>query len=145
MFDISFVADQPEHMEGGHQVLLGRTVLGGFSEEFLASLEVWSPSDYEAHWLDAATRLMRGEQRTGFWTSAFQFWWIMWRDGDLIYVREQILVGEGLSASFDPKDPYSHIGPRQTDHAVGETPSEWLLRIDDVAAFIARRGPHLPP
>ena len=88
MFDISFVGVEPELQDDGWYSLAGEVILGDYRESVLASLTVWSRSDYERQWIEAASQLVNGEERSAFFTSAFQFWWAMWRAVQLL-VRQQ--------------------------------------------------------
>ena len=143
MFDIEFIADEPEHLDEGEDAwvaLRGRTTLGDYQEEFYASIGYWSRADYERHWIEAARRFLDGADRTGFYTSAFQFWWVMWREGEAIYVREMLMVEDTLIAPLNPEDPYRQIGERDTlsedDHEVSES----RLELADIRDFVARRA-----
>ena len=69
-------------------------------------------ADYERHWIEAARRLLVGADRTGFFSSAFQFWWTMWRKGQDLFVHEQLIIEATLLEPFDPSDPYRQIGER---------------------------------
>ena len=142
MFDIEFIADEPEHVDEGEHAwvaLRGRTTLGDYQEEFLAPLGTWSRAEYQRQWIEAARRLLVGADRTGFFTSAWQFWWVMWRDGQAVYVHEQLMVEDTLIAPFDPADPYRQIGERYTISEDGDAVSEWRLEFADIEAFVARR------
>lgn len=79
MFDISFISEQPEIDDEGWVALLGRVTVGDETESFMASLEHWTREDYERQWQEAAQRLLDGEERTAFFTSAFGFWLVMWQ------------------------------------------------------------------
>jgi hypothetical protein len=145
MFDIEFIEDDPEMQEEGWYGLWGRTTMGKFSERFLASLSLWSRADYERQWLEAARRLLAGEERTAFFTNAFQFWWIMWREGSEIVVRQQFLIPELLEELGPAPDlkrtPYELIGPRETDGEPDEQISEWRISVANMQAFLDSRGP----
>jgi hypothetical protein len=144
VFDLVFVRDEPELQEEGWSALEGRIALGDFAEHFLAPLGPWARSDYERHWVEAARRLLAGADRTAFITSAFQFWWPMWREGSEVFVQEQLLWGQALAASFDPLDVYASIPERVTTSEDGEV-SEWRIRVRDVEEFVARRaGSYVP-
>ena len=78
MFDIEFICDEEEVSDEGWHALRGRITIGKFSEEFLATIQPWTRSQYECQWIEAAQRLLDGSDRTAFFTSAFQFWWVMW-------------------------------------------------------------------
>ena len=148
VFDIEFITDEPQHLDEGEDAwvaLRGRTTLGDYQEEFLASLGHWSRADYQRQWIEAAQRLLAGADRTGFFTSAFQFWWVMWHEREAVYVHEQLLVEETLMAPFDPADPYRQIGVRYTVSEDGNEVSEWRLEFADIEAFVARRVSEYAP
>jgi len=81
-------------------------------------------ADYERHWIEAARRLLVGADRTGFFSSAFQFWWTMWRKGQDLFVHEQLIIEATLLEPFDPSDPYRQIGERKTEDEDGKALSE---------------------
>jgi hypothetical protein len=146
VFDIAFIADEAERQEEGWYALRGRTVLRGYEEESLASLGYWGRADYERHWIEAARRLVAGADRTGFFTSAFQFWWVMWRRGDELAVHEMLLTGENLVEPFDAADPYRHLPEYSAEpDEEGRRPSEWRLAVADLAAFVERRAAEYVP
>jgi hypothetical protein len=146
VFDIAFIADEPERQEGGWYALRGRTVLGDFREEFLAALGYWDRAGYERHWIEAARRLLAGADRTGFFTSTFQLWWVMWRRGDELAVHEMLLAEDALLERFDPADPYRQLRDySDAPNEEGQRPSEWRLRVADIAAFVERRAAQYVP
>ena len=148
MFDIEFCADEPERQDEGADAwfaLRGRTTLGNHREEFLAALDPWSRADYERHWIEAARRLLGGADRTGFFTSAFRFWWVMWREGNTLFVHEQLMVPETLIAPFDLANAYRQIGERRTFSEDGQRVSEWHLELSDIRDFVERRAGQYGP
>ena len=141
MFDIAFINDNPETSYDGRLVLRGRTILGTHSEEFLATLGPWQRAEYERHWIEAAQRLLAGSDRTGFFTSAFQLWRTMWRQGSEVIVHERLLIEATLIVPWDPGNPYEQIPDySNTLNEEGDSPSEWPLSIDDIKSFVDRRG-----
>ena len=140
MFDIAFSTDEPELQDEGWYGLWGRTTLGSHSERFLAPLGHWHRADYERQWIEAAQRLLETSDRTGFFTDAFRFWWTMWREGERVYVHEELL-GERLAGITDLSAvPYHLIEDRVTHTEVGEQVSEWELALSDLRAFVERRA-----
>jgi hypothetical protein len=132
VFDIGFLDAEPEAQEEGWLALRGRLVLGAYEEEFLAALEPWGRAEYERHWIEAARRIIDGQHdHTGFFTSAFQFFWVMWREGEDLLVHEKLLVEQTLLAPFDPQDPYRQVvrtnRPAQMAAAFPSGESEWLI------------------
>jgi len=63
----------------------------------------------------------------------------MWREGEMVYAHEQLLVEDTLITPFDPADPYRQIADRYTGSEDGNEVSEWRLTIADIEAFVARR------
>jgi hypothetical protein len=146
VFDIEFIAEEPELQEEGWWGLWGRTTLGDYSERFLAPLDRWQRGDYERQWIEAAERLLHESDRTGFSTQAGRFWWTMWRQGERVYVHEELLTPERLATltAFDGA-PYALIEDRATRTEDGAPISEWELTVADVQAFVARRaGQYVP-
>src|SRR5262249_26362363 len=136
VFDIAFAVGEPELQDEGWYGLWGSVTLGDYRESFLASLSLWSPRDYEQQWLDAATRLIRGEERSAFFTSAFQFWWVMWRDVEAVRVHEEVLTPERLEELGPSPDtsqaPYQLIRPYRSVTEEGEAIAEWHLSVADI-------------
>ncbi|HKS04885.1 MAG TPA: hypothetical protein VJR92_01110 [Gemmatimonadaceae bacterium] len=142
MFDIAFESDTPELQDAGEEewlALTGRIVIGDHAERFLAPVAFWSKNDYERHWLHAARRLLTRADRTAFFTSTFQFWWVMWRVNDVVFVQEQMLLADELPQPFAPNDPYRHIRDRTNVSRDGKPISEWQLAATDLRDFVARR------
>jgi hypothetical protein len=144
VFDIEFISDEPELQDEGWHGLWGRITLGDDAEDFLAPLSVWSRVDYEKHWIEAAVRIVEGADLSGFFTSAFQFWWTMWRDGPEIRVHEELLTPDRLQRLGPAPDtshaPYQLLGPDRPTTEGGAAVSEWPLRVTDIEEFLARRA-----
>jgi hypothetical protein len=140
MFDIEFTTTEPEQQDEGWYGLWGRVTLGTSVEDFLAPLSLWSREEYEQQWREAATRLLNGEERTAFFTSAFQFWWAMWQDEGDIRVHEEFLTAERLSVLGQTPDtsraPYELLGEYRRTTEDGEAISEWRLSINDLERFL---------
>jgi hypothetical protein len=67
---------------------------------------------------------------TAFVTSAWQFMWPMWREGDDVFVQERLLLAGTLIAPFDPADPCAQIGPHRRETEPSDDPEEdRLLRL----------------
>lgn len=143
MFDITFIQSKTESLREflgpGAVGLRGRIVLGGYSEEFVALIGPWKRADYERHWRQAASRLVAGADRTAFFTSAFEFRWTMWRQGDRVIAQEHFLSVPGFPEPFDPDDLYAHIRDLPCD-PTERTASEWTLEISAVRDFLRRRA-----
>jgi hypothetical protein len=141
MFEIGFASSTPLLQDAGEDewlALPGRITVGDYWESFLAPVAFWSKADYERHWLHAAKRLVDGADRTALFTSTFQFWWVMWRVEETVFVQEQLLLTDELPEPFTPDDPYRHIRDRQHESEDGDPISEWQVVMADVRVFAAR-------
>jgi len=139
MFDVYFVTNIPRLQHGSWLGLEGEIVLDDHTERFIASLAIWSRGDYERHWSNAARKLL-ADGRTAFVTSAFHFWWPMWRRGPNIIVHEQLLLPDSLERKFNPNYPLESVPDYSSDTDPGFAISEWYLYSADFEAFVARRG-----
>jgi hypothetical protein len=144
VFDIAFMTDKPVRLnvdEAGWDGLPGRTTLGAYTEEFLAPLGHWRRADYERQWVEAASRVLAPVARAAFFTAAFRFWWVMWREGEVIFVHEELLTPERLAGVTDyGKAPYHLIEDRCTHSEDGTPISEWQISANDVRAFVERQA-----
>lgn len=118
----------------------GRIALGDFQETFHAYLNYWQRSDYLRHWRAAVDRILRGEKRSALVTSMHNpktsshiVWWPMWRSGEVVYVRNQLLFMDKLKSPLDPEAPFAHVPSRRAP--AKEKPSEWVLKVDDLRDF----------
>jgi hypothetical protein len=68
----------------------------------------------------------------------------MWQeDGDICVHEELLLPGRLRSLRASPQNasvPYHLIGPYQRTTPEGEAISEWRLKAQDIADFLARRA-----
>ena len=144
MFDIAFTSDTPEPQDDdgvGWDRLRGRTTLGAYAEEFLAPLGLWQRAEYERQWIEAARRVLGPAARAAFFTTAFQFWWAMWREDEIIYMHEEFLTPERLARVTDyGAAPYHLLEDRRTHSEDGAPISEWQISVADVRAFVERRA-----
>jgi contact-dependent growth inhibition (CDI) system CdiI-like immunity protein len=143
VFDIELLGG-PER-EGERLFHWGRLTLGHLREEFQAPLCAWASSDYAAHWLEMARRLVQGAPVTVFLThmagpdAPYHLGWPAWREGDRVFVQERLFLREQLNGPFDPEYPEVHAGVRQALSVEGEPISEWQIGVRDVANFLERR------
>jgi CdiI N-terminal domain len=149
VFDIELIG--PPEGEGERLFNWGRITLGHFREEFQAPLYEWAPGDYVAQWLESAERLVAGAPVVVFVThmmrpdAEYHLGWPAWREGDRIFVQERLFLPEQLGGPFDLVHPETHAGPRQERSPEGERISQWQVRVEDLAAFVERRGPSGTP
>jgi hypothetical protein len=118
----------------------GRLNLGEYSESFVASLSLWSKSDYEAHWHRSIKDILSGQTRRMLVTSIDRpetaeayFYWPMWRVNDEVIFQERFVLPSDLEEEFDPvTPPISLIGEYEITSF-----SEWRLPIADLETFVS--------
>jgi len=144
MFDIRLVSRTPERQEEGWDAVWGEIRLGEFRERFRAPLDPWTPADYERQWRAAAERLLGG-QPSAFWTIPWQFWWVMWPEGDEAVMHEELLLPDRIKAGGYTAEPaagtapYELIGPRESLTDDGEPVSEWRVALTAVRVWLDER------
>jgi len=136
VFNIEFITDAPELQEDGWLGLWGRITLGDYEERFLAPLGYWSRTDYERQWLEAARHLLGSADRTGFFTSPYRFWWTMWREGERVFVHEELITPERYAGPYDGTIPLQIIEDRITQNEEGQQISEWEIPLQDIRAYV---------
>jgi CdiI N-terminal domain len=126
----------------------GRIRIGAFEEEFEASLEFWSPDDYQRQWRQALDVLLAGGDRAALIvsmtdpaTANFLFWWPAYRDGDDVVFQSGVLFLEDLEQAFEPARWAAHVPAREQRSDTGEPISEWRAPLADIQRFIAASSP----
>src|SRR4051794_38491273 len=97
MFDIAFIPGEPPFEDEEGRGLWGCTVLGGFSERFIAPIGWWSRQDYERQWIEGAERLLRGEASSAFAVEAGRVWWTAWREGRDVIIQQRYLITDEMA------------------------------------------------
>ncbi len=76
---------------------------------------------YQQHWESALGRLVEGATKSALITSdadptvaKYIFWWPLYRDGDTVYVQNQMLHYDQLPRPFSILDPWKSIHERRT-------------------------------
>jgi hypothetical protein len=143
VFDIGFIPSEPPFDDEEGRGLWGLTVLGGFSERFIAPIGWWSRQDYERQWIEGAERLLRGEASTAFTIEAGRLWWTAWGEGQDVIIQQRYLVTDEMEPAWTAEAsemPYELTGIRYTHTDEGTGVSEWRVNLDDLRDFVARRG-----
>ncbi|MEV7179976.1 hypothetical protein [Kitasatospora sp. NPDC093679] len=112
---------------------LGRIRIGDFAESFRVNLEYWSGSDYRSSWLKAIDMLEESESSTSCLvvsladpeSSAFAFCWPLYREGEVVFVQNSMILFEELSDPFEMDRPWLSVQPRNVVDEDGNRISEW--------------------
>lgn len=128
-------------------VAIGELKLGEHSEYFEAVLEFWGLEDYERSWAEGLRRLLDGASVSCLATSMidpptpnFVEVWPLYRDGDDVYVQDQLIFMDQLTHEFDPAAPWDSVRPRAVVNEDGRKIQEWRVGLDDVREFYVRAG-----
>jgi len=132
------------------EALYGKIRIGEFQETFIASLFFWSRTQYEQHWRTALERIIAGATQSALITSYaeppanvtgddYLVWWPLYREGDLVYVHNQLLFFRQLSRPFSVEHPWESIGERETVDDEGAQISEWITSVQSIRDCLARK------
>ena len=151
MFKI-FATDEivSESANDGTPAFYGKIVIGDFRETFGASLASWTRDDYDRHWRKALEKLVAGADRSALITDyveppdhasaeSYLFWWPLYRDGDTVYVQNQILFFGQLSQPFSSERPWESVKDRETGNEDGQRISEWTTTVEEIKNFLNQR------
>lgn len=114
-------------------------VIGDHREITEVPLQYWRPEQYREQWRAAFERITDGQPTacliTGMHdprTANFIMWWPMWREGDTVYIQNQILFMDKIRKNFKENEPYSHVPKRVTVTEEGEKISEWSTKVSEM-------------
>lgn len=130
-------------------VFCGEIVIGNFRETFVGSLVFWSLEEYDFHWRKALERLIAVGDRSALITDYVEppaypysgghiIWWPLYRDGDAVYVQNQLLFFAHLSQPFSPERPWDSVRDRRVVNEDGQKISEWVTTAEDIRHFLSR-------
>jgi hypothetical protein len=135
VFRIRFITPQVMD-ENGWQHAAGELMVGTTRLCFLVDLTHWNAGAYQQQWRHGMERLAAGATSTALMTAwrgpgdRAHVMWALWRDNDWVYVQEHSVVPSDLETSFNPDDPYSHIGERVPAAESALPISEWHIPAD---------------
>ena len=144
-FSIAFLSEPVPSLEVNEPACPGLIELGSFQERFVSSLSYWNVNDYKRHWRQAITRIVESSQKSCLITSMYDpstanfiFWYPMYRVDDTVFVQNQILFLNQLSAPFDERDPFSFVSERKSVNDEGESLSEWCVQVEELESFLTQ-------
>jgi hypothetical protein len=144
MFDICLTGELVP--ESGGQAVYGRIQIEDYFETFVASLVCWAPEDYGRHWTEGCRRLFNGNSESSLISSyvdpsmsEFLMWWPLYREGEIVHVRNEILPYATLEEPFAIEDPWSSIRLRRLATDEGFEVSEWETSVQSLREFLSRR------
>ena len=145
MFDI-YLTDEVVPESDGHAVY-GKIQIEDYSETFVASMVGWTRAQYEQHWREACQRLIRDGKESALISSneepswsEFLVWWPLYRDGDVVYVRNELMIYAQLTEHFSIGNPWASIRKRKIVNDEGLKISEWETTIQSIERYLERVG-----
>jgi hypothetical protein len=136
------LSDSTERLDDA-EFYRGRIVLGDDGEEFLAAAWLLSADRYRRQWRDAAADLLGIKGKSAFVTSFIHpdahhnVVWPAWREGDLVYFQNHLLLREITGRILDVDNIHECIGERQLHSEDGDRISTWTVPTSAVASFAA--------
>lgn len=107
------------------------------------SADYWNAERYAQSWRTSFAVLLSGEAARSCFVSSitdpensnFIMIWPLYRQGDLVFIRNSILFLEELREPFSSLEPWRSVGPREAVDENGDRVSEWSCRLDDITDF----------
>lgn len=124
----------------------GELVIREFMEDFPCSLSIWSPEDYYKQWRQGIHRILDEGESSALITfmpnpqikRPFVEWWLLFREGDKIYIQSQHLSLEKIKDSFDPNNPYNYVPTRwDEDEDEDMQPQECEVSVEEMKEFLS--------
>ena len=140
MFSIRFsrIPNRPAHRE----FLPGRIVAGRLNEGFRSAMGYWNADDYRRQWAEAIDLIIAGGEKAALITSieypsesGALDCWPLFREGQRIFLRYQLLIFAQLGQTFDASKIGELVGTRKEFSEDGPRISEWSFNLADLVRF----------
>ena len=103
----------------------------------------WDISDYEKQWKAGLERIKTHDASVLITAMndlnkrAQVNWWVLYKEGDKIYIQEQMLIDEVFEKElhqqpFNKETCYNFIDPRETVTEEGHKISDWVIDLSDL-------------
>ena len=147
MFDIHLTNDIVTELESNILAVYGKITAGDLAEIFIASLVIWDAEKYESQWRTAVERVVAGESKSALVVSyadpsiaEFLIWWLLYREGDSVYLQNQMLFFDRLKEPWYPGDLQRYVPDRRTVNESGIALSEWVVALQDFREWLHVKG-----
>jgi hypothetical protein len=125
----------------------GLLVMGESKEGFCSTLYQWSKQQYESQWERAIDVLLNESLKAaliveyiGPDAGSHLEWWAMYREGETVYLQDQLLFYSQLSEPFSLDAPFESLRDRETINAEGQKISEWSVSLQEIKRFAGMIG-----
>ena len=129
--------------ESDEQAVYGKIEIEDFAETFVTSLVTWSREDYESQWYRACQRLVEGATESALVASyvdpsmsEFFMWWPLYREGEIVHVRNELVPYSQLTKPFTPNEPWALLKKREIMTDEGLEISEWNTTVEHIQQFL---------
>lgn len=122
---------------------VGRIRVGSFTEIFHMAMSFWSAEYYRRSWEGALREIERSEGASSCLISSitdpplinFIFCWPLYREGEVIYVQNSLVILDELDEPFDLQEPWRWTRPRREINEDGHRISQWMTSASEVRKF----------
>lgn len=121
-----------------------RVMIGKFEETILIPLDYWTKEEYCQQWITSINNLLAEEKSKSALLvemynpeyANFIKWWPIYRDRDIVYIQNHILLLDELPTLFKPDDLESLVPNRKTIGENGEKISEWASSVSELREWL---------
>ena len=125
----------------------GVLIMGNAKEGFYSSLYDWKKQQYESQWQRAIRVLLSESSKAALIVeylspevASHLEWWAMYREGETVYLQNQLLFYEQLATPFSLDSPFASLHDRATIDPEGTSISEWSVSLSEVEQFARMIG-----
>ena len=72
--------------------------------------------------------------------SEFFMWWPLYREGEIVHVRNELVPYSQLTKPFAPNEPWASLKKRKIMMEEGLEISEWITTVEHIHQFLMRLG-----
>lgn len=143
MFDIYLTNEVVPELGPDSFAVYGKIIAADMSDTFIASLIIWNAEQYLRQWKGALKRIVAGESKSALVVSyadpsmaEFLIWWPLYREGDAVYLQNQILLFDQLKSPWRPDMLEDYVPDRRATNDGGAMISEWTVQLRDIQGWL---------
>lgn len=125
----------------------GVLMMGDSKEGFYSSLYQWSKQQYESQWQQAIRALLGESSKAALIVeylspdvASHLEWWVMYREGEIVYLQNQLLFYGQLERPFSLDAPFASLRDRETVNQESRPISEWSVSLSEIKEFARITG-----
>jgi len=145
VFNIQLFEIPIPNLKTGDKAVYGEITIGDFNERFSASMTYWTREDYLQQWMKSIGTVVgtigntKGALVTNMYDPAhanFISCWPLYKEGEKVYIRNQLLFLNELPHPFLIEDIAKYIGNRVQTTDDGNLISEWETTPNDLKSCL---------